>query len=175
MSLTTIGSEANILNDISRYNLEAFRAVNQAIGRVIRHKNDFGAVLVKLQNWVHCFRAYALLSRLMWSNLKCFYHSVFFSIQLELKGSYKAPNNFWTQVNEMGFTIIWFWFEFQLLDKRFAQEGCATKLPSWWVSSIRQCFSSHYSISTFCQYLHKVRFPFYWKLSWSGFQMSLKT
>ena len=47
MSLTTIGSEANILNNISRYNLEAFRAVNQAIGRVIRHKNDFGAVLVK--------------------------------------------------------------------------------------------------------------------------------
>lgn len=29
-----------------RYNLEAFRAVNQAIGRVIRHKNDFGAVLL---------------------------------------------------------------------------------------------------------------------------------
>lgn len=45
------------------YNLEAFRAVNQAIGRVIRHKNDFGAVI--------------------------------------------------------------------LLDKRFAQEGCAAKLPSW--------------------------------------------
>ena len=28
------------------YNLEAFRALNQAIGRVIRHKNDFGAVLL---------------------------------------------------------------------------------------------------------------------------------
>ena len=28
------------------YNLEAFRALNQAIGRVIRHKDDFGAVLL---------------------------------------------------------------------------------------------------------------------------------
>ena len=28
------------------YNLEAFRALNQAIGRVIRHKTDFGAVLL---------------------------------------------------------------------------------------------------------------------------------
>ena len=28
------------------YNLEAFRAINQAIGRVIRHKDDFGAVLL---------------------------------------------------------------------------------------------------------------------------------
>uniref|UniRef100_A0A915HRT0 ATP-dependent helicase C-terminal domain-containing protein n=1 Tax=Romanomermis culicivorax TaxID=13658 RepID=A0A915HRT0_ROMCU len=26
------------------YNTEAIRAVNQAIGRVIRHKNDFGAI-----------------------------------------------------------------------------------------------------------------------------------
>ena len=28
------------------YNLEAFRAINQALGRVIRHKDDFGAVLL---------------------------------------------------------------------------------------------------------------------------------
>ena len=28
------------------YNLEAFRALNQAIGRVIRHKNDYGAVIL---------------------------------------------------------------------------------------------------------------------------------
>jgi regulator of telomere elongation helicase 1 len=28
------------------YNLEAFKAINQAVGRVIRHKSDFGAVLL---------------------------------------------------------------------------------------------------------------------------------
>jgi regulator of telomere elongation helicase 1 len=28
------------------YQLEASRAVNQAIGRVIRHKSDFGAILL---------------------------------------------------------------------------------------------------------------------------------
>uniref|UniRef100_A0A182WI58 Regulator of telomere elongation helicase 1 homolog n=1 Tax=Anopheles minimus TaxID=112268 RepID=A0A182WI58_9DIPT len=47
------------------YALEASRAVNQAIGRVIRHKNDFGAILLcdsrfknarqqsQLSSWVH--------------------------------------------------------------------------------------------------------------------------
>lgn len=28
------------------YNLEAFRAINQAVGRVIRHKDDFGSVIL---------------------------------------------------------------------------------------------------------------------------------
>lgn len=28
------------------YNLEAARAVNQAVGRIIRHRNDFGAILL---------------------------------------------------------------------------------------------------------------------------------
>lgn len=28
------------------YNLQATRAVNQAIGRIIRHKNDFGAIIL---------------------------------------------------------------------------------------------------------------------------------
>ena len=27
------------------YRLEAFRAINQAVGRVIRHKDDFGAII----------------------------------------------------------------------------------------------------------------------------------
>jgi len=44
---TTFLPKWHFLNKyLLRYNLEAFRAVNQAIGRVIRHKNDFGAVLL---------------------------------------------------------------------------------------------------------------------------------
>jgi len=33
------------------YTLEAVRAVNQAVGRVIRHRNDFGAIILLDQRW----------------------------------------------------------------------------------------------------------------------------
>ena len=39
-------SQSGGLSGAEWYNLEAFRAINQAIGRVIRHKDDFGAVLL---------------------------------------------------------------------------------------------------------------------------------
>lgn len=39
-------SSAGGLSGAEWYNLEAFRAINQAVGRVIRHKDDFGAVLL---------------------------------------------------------------------------------------------------------------------------------
>lgn len=34
------------LNGQEWYGLEGIRAVNQAVGRIIRHKNDFGAILL---------------------------------------------------------------------------------------------------------------------------------
>ena len=39
-------SKTKTLSGSEWYNLEAFRAINQAVGRVIRHKEDFGAVLL---------------------------------------------------------------------------------------------------------------------------------
>ena len=41
-----IGKAKNGLSGSEWYNLEAFRAINQAVGRVIRHKEDFGSILL---------------------------------------------------------------------------------------------------------------------------------
>ena len=41
-----IGKSKNGLSGSEWYNLEAFRAINQAVGRVIRHKDDFGSILL---------------------------------------------------------------------------------------------------------------------------------
>ena len=41
-----IGKSKNGLSGSEWYNLEAFRAINQAVGRVIRHKEDFGSILL---------------------------------------------------------------------------------------------------------------------------------
>lgn len=69
------GEAAKTLSGTEWYNLEAFRAINQSVGRVIRHKDDFGAVLLldkrfgaegsasKLSSWLpkakkfNCFKA----------------------------------------------------------------------------------------------------------------------
>lgn len=37
---------AKTLSANAWYELDAIRAVNQAIGRIIRHKNDYGAILL---------------------------------------------------------------------------------------------------------------------------------
>ncbi|RKP20840.1 DNA repair helicase, partial [Rozella allomycis CSF55] len=55
----------NLLNGREWYEIQAFRAINQALGRCIRHKNDWGAILIlddrfrnksmrdKLSKWVN--------------------------------------------------------------------------------------------------------------------------
>lgn len=35
-----------IINPEEWYKIEGYRAVNQALGRIIRHKDDFGAVIL---------------------------------------------------------------------------------------------------------------------------------
>lgn len=42
----TAARGASILTGDEWYNQQASRAVNQAIGRVIRHRNDYGAILL---------------------------------------------------------------------------------------------------------------------------------
>ena len=38
--------DSNFLNGSAWYSLQAFRALNQAVGRCIRHRNDYGAVIL---------------------------------------------------------------------------------------------------------------------------------
>jgi hypothetical protein len=70
------GSVQGVLSGQAWYELQAYRAINQAIGRVIRHKNDFGAVVLvdarlakpqatqKLSKWVRTVKEAADLRSL---------------------------------------------------------------------------------------------------------------
>ena len=42
------------------YEVQAFRALNQALGRCIRHRNDYGALLVVDQRYVSCLTTLTL-------------------------------------------------------------------------------------------------------------------
>ncbi|XP_055628054.1 regulator of telomere elongation helicase 1 homolog [Toxorhynchites rutilus septentrionalis] len=61
--------ENEIISGDEWYSLEAARAVNQAIGRVIRHKNDYGAILL-CDNRFHNPRQKAQLSNWIQKHLK---------------------------------------------------------------------------------------------------------
>ncbi|KAL1509176.1 hypothetical protein ABEB36_003952 [Hypothenemus hampei] len=57
------------LNGQEWYSLEASRAVNQAIGRVIRHKNDYGAILL-LDERFNSPTIKSQLSKWLWDHIK---------------------------------------------------------------------------------------------------------
>lgn len=50
-------STLQFLSGYEWYRLQATRAVNQAIGRVIRHRHDYGAVFLCDHRWVCCLWA----------------------------------------------------------------------------------------------------------------------
>ncbi|KAJ2597336.1 hypothetical protein GGF39_003091 [Coemansia sp. RSA 1721] len=46
-------SDTNMLNGSLWYEIQAFRAINQALGRCLRHKNDWGAVIMLESRFAH--------------------------------------------------------------------------------------------------------------------------
>ncbi|EDS40179.1 fanconi anemia group J protein [Culex quinquefasciatus] len=75
--------ENEIISGDEWYSLEAARAVNQAIGRVIRHKNDYGAILL-CDNRFHNPRQKAQLSSWIQKHLNTAQHPTFGPIVREL-------------------------------------------------------------------------------------------
>lgn len=79
MSLQPTGSK--VLTGEDWYTQQATRAVNQAVGRVIRHKHDFGAIIFCDERFTHSNRQ-SQISRWIQPHIKC--HSNFGEVVFSL-------------------------------------------------------------------------------------------
>lgn len=80
------------------YSLEATRAVNQAIGRVIRHKNDYGAILL-LDNRFNSPNIKSQLSKWLRDRIQAL--PSFGPIILELRQFYKNAEEMVSKLTEI--------------------------------------------------------------------------
>ncbi|XP_055586273.1 regulator of telomere elongation helicase 1 homolog [Uranotaenia lowii] len=90
--------ENEIISGDEWYSLEASRAVNQAIGRVIRHKNDYGAILL-CDSRFHNPRQKAQLSSWIQRHLNTAYNPAFGPIVGELSRFFRNAEKNLPQAN----------------------------------------------------------------------------
>ncbi|XP_054783819.1 regulator of telomere elongation helicase 1 homolog isoform X2 [Prosopis cineraria] len=67
----TQGDLCKVLTGEEWYNQQASRAVNQAVGRVIRHRHDYGAIILCDERFAHPHRQ-SQVSRWIQPHIKCF-------------------------------------------------------------------------------------------------------
>ncbi|KAJ1870564.1 hypothetical protein LPJ55_004561 [Coemansia sp. RSA 990] len=66
------GSSRQLLNGSKWYNIQAFRAINQALGRCLRHKNDWGAIIMLESRFAHPWNI-SQLSKWVRGSLQVYY------------------------------------------------------------------------------------------------------
>lgn len=109
------------------YKQQAFRAVNQAIGRVIRHKEDYGAIflcdqrseLVYFSNITSEGTSSTIPHSSTQASIKCFGHLLYYLLMIK-KMIVKLKENF---------------------PHRFKSADARAQLPSWVRSYVRFCDS----------------------------------
>ncbi|XP_010062453.2 regulator of telomere elongation helicase 1 homolog [Eucalyptus grandis] len=69
--LARLQKERRILTGDEWYNQQASRAVNQAVGRVIRHRDDYGAIIMLDERFAHPNRQ-SQISRWIQPHIKCY-------------------------------------------------------------------------------------------------------